>query len=283
MANIIIIDDDLAMEILNDNLRYRGHDSTRTGTAQEALKNIDTIVYADLIILDIIMSWPLDKAKSELSGSRSAGMEILREIRSRNNTLPIIVFSATQDMDLIHAIKDDPHTTFIPKWGMQNITEFVGKIYSVLGLTDALCLRNCFIVHGQNDLMKLSLKNYLQNILNLPEPIILHEQPNQGRTIIEKFEHYAMKSSLVFILLTPDDLGAKWDETDELKRRARQNVIFEMGYFLGLLGRSSGRVILLHQGPIELPSDLSGVVYIDISKGIEAAGEKIRKEIENVT
>lgn len=55
-----------------------------------------------------------------------------------------------------------------------------------------------------------------------------------------------------------------------------------MGYFLGMLGRETGRVILLHVGPIDLPSDLSGVVYINITNGVQEAGEEIRKELENV-
>lgn len=98
--------------------------------------------------------------------------------------------------------------------------------------------------------------------------------------VIEKFEDYAAMSALVFVLLTPDDTVAKGDEPDDSKRRARQNVIFEMGYFLGTLGRKSGRVILLYRGPLDLPSDISGITYIDISEGIEAAGEKIRREVK---
>jgi predicted nucleotide-binding protein len=137
-------------------------------------------------------------------------------------------------------------------------------------------------VHGHNESAKFTLKNYLQNTLHLPEPIILHEQPGGGRTLIEKFEDYAEFSSIVFVLLTPDDLGANDGDTDNQKRRARQNIIFEMGYFLGKLGRMSGRVLLLYQGPLEIPSDLAGVVYIDISDGIEAAGEKIRREVDYV-
>src|SRR5207245_6640448 len=125
------------------------------------------------------------------------------------------------------------------------------------------------------------LKNHLQNPLRLPEPIILHEQPNMGRTVIEKFENYAVESSIAFVLLTPDDVGGAASDPDEVKRRARQNVIYEMGYFHGRYGRQSGRVILLHQGPLEIPSDLAGLVYIDISKGIEPAGELIRKEVDN--
>jgi predicted nucleotide-binding protein len=155
-------------------------------------------------------------------------------------------------------------------------------INQTLGLADAVDSPQAFIVHGHNETVKLALKNYLQNTVNFPEPIILHEQPNVGRTIIEKFEDYAALSSLVFVLLTPDDIAANGDDPDDFKRRARQNVIFEMGYFLGMLGRKSGRVLLLYHPPLELPSDLSGIVYIDISQGIEAVGEKIRREVQNV-
>ena len=139
-----------------------------------------------------------------------------------------------------------------------------------------------FIVHGHNDSAKLELKNYLQNVIGLPEPIILHEQPGLGRTLIAKFEDYALSSNLAFVLLTPDDKMASQGDSNTEKRRARQNVILELGFFLGVLGRESGRVILLHSGPLELPSDLSGVTYIDISKGIESVGEQIRRELRNV-
>jgi predicted nucleotide-binding protein len=89
-------------------------------------------------------------------------------------------------------------------------------------------------------------------------------------------------SALVFVLLTSDDVGAEAATPNDKRRRARQNVIFEMGFFLGALGRESGRVLLLHKGPLEIPSDLSGIIYIDITNGIEAAGESIRKEINHV-
>ncbi len=139
-----------------------------------------------------------------------------------------------------------------------------------------------FIVHGHADSLKWELKNYLQNTIGLPEPIILHEQPNLGRNLMEKFEDFASTATLAFVLLTPDDVGSTADAADADKRRARQNVIFEMGYFMGLLRRASGRVVLLHQGPLELPSDIAGLVYIDISGGIENAGERIRRELSDV-
>ena len=138
-----------------------------------------------------------------------------------------------------------------------------------------------FIVHGHDDIAKLELKNYIQNTLKLPEPIILHEQPNHGRAIIEKFEEFANESTLAFVLLTPDDHMAKELGSESKVYRARQNVIFEMGYFLGMFGRKTGRVILLYKGTLDIPSDISGVIYIDISNGIESAGEKIRREIDS--
>lgn len=135
-----------------------------------------------------------------------------------------------------------------------------------------------FIVHGHDDKTKFAVKNYLQNTLGLPEPIILHEVPNRGRTLIEKFEQTANDAEVAVILLTPDDRFVE-DGSDQELRRARQNVIFEMGYFLALLGRASGKVLLLHSGSVELPSDISGIVYIDISNGVESVSETIRAEL----
>lgn len=129
-----------------------------------------------------------------------------------------------------------------------------------------------FIVHGHDTQEKLALKNYIQNTLHQEEPIILAEQPSKGRTIIEKFEDLSSETSVVFVLLTPDDQYGK-------ENRARQNVIFELGYFLGKFGRKSGRIVLLYKGDLDLPSDISGIIYINIDNRIEASGEQIRREL----
>ena len=134
-----------------------------------------------------------------------------------------------------------------------------------------------FIVHGHDSEAKWTLKNYIQNTLKMEEPIVLAEKASGGLTIIEKFEKYSEVCNLIFVLLTPDDAYG-----DDGKSRARQNVIFEMGYFLGKLGRKNGQVILLYKGNLELPNDISGLVYINIDNGIEAAGEEIRREIDAV-
>lgn len=278
---ILLVDDDLAIEMLAERLRFHGHESRRLSSANIALENIDELAGADLVVLDIIMSWPSNVPGTELDGARSAGMELLRQIRERTKTTFVLVYSATDDRSLIDAVNDDPRSTFRSKWDGPTLADLVALIYHLLDIPRIEQKERPFIVHGHADSTKLELKNYLQNRLGLDEPIILHEQPSLGRTIIEKFEDNAALSTLVFVLLTPDDVGASAEQTDDQKRRARQNVIFELGYFLGALGRQSGRVILLHCGPIELPSDLAGIIYIDISGGIEAAGELIRRELKH--
>ncbi len=283
MSRIFIVDDDMAMDILGDSLRFRGHEVERIDSAKKALDLISDLATAHVVVLDIIMAWPDSRPMTGLAGTLTAGMEVLLELRRRNPHLPIIVFSATQDSNIIAALSDDAHSFFISKWEVRSQKDLILKIYSVLGLNVPTTSPQPFIVHGHDDTAKLALKNFLQNNLKLPEPIVLHEQPNLGRTIIEKFEDCAAMSALVFILLTPDDIVAKGDESGDVKRRARQNVVFEMGYFLGVLGRKSGRVLLLHRSPLDLPSDLSGITYIDISNGIEAVGCRIEKEIAHVT
>ena len=182
-------------------------------------------------------------------------------------------------IDLHYALKKtEEWSRLAQKFGPERSRDVVSK---ALAIVDSFSDETADD-HGHDDKMKLAVKNYLQNTLKLPEPIILHEQPTIGRTLIEKFDYYAANSQLAFVILTPDDQVVGADKNDDEKRRARQNVILELGFFLGSLGRQSGRVFLLHKGPLELPSDLNGVVYVDIANGIEAAGEQIRKELEHV-
>ena len=267
------------MDLLVEAFRYRGHDARRISSASDAIQDIEAILSADIVILDILMPGTEATQGGSPKASIPAGMEVLREIRKANKELPVVTLSAIQNVTVIEALHDDPSTTFVSKWESHPVREIVRLVYSRLGINHETATAAPIIVHGRADARKLELKNYIQNTLRLPEPVILHEQPSIGRTIIEKFEDYASQSELVFVLITPDDSGASTDAPDDVKRRARQNVIFEMGYFLGILGRKSGRVLLLHEGPIELPSDLAGVVYVDISNGINAAGETIRKEV----
>lgn len=117
--------------------------------------------------------------------------------------------------------------------------------------------KKIFIVHGRNESIKEQVSSVLKD-LEL-EPIILHKQSNNGNTIIEKFEKNANVGFAV-ILLTDDDEG-RLKGVENWTDRARQNVIMEMGYFIGKLSRS--RVCLLKSKNVEPPSDILGVAYED--------------------
>jgi len=115
----------------------------------------------------------------------------------------------------------------------------------------------------------------LQNVARFLEQlaltvIVLREQPDKGRTIIEKFEDSASEVGFAVVLLTPDDI-AHAARVSEQAARARQNVIFELGYFAGKLGR--GRTCLLRKGAVEIPSDLYGVIYTEMD---DANGWKLK-------
>ena len=114
-----------------------------------------------------------------------------------------------------------------------------------------------FIVHGHNEKVNQEVARTIEK-LGL-EAVILREQPNAGKTIIEKFEEYAKGVKFAVILLTADD---KIEDSSFF--RARQNVVFEMGYFMGALGRNN--VMCMLQENVEKPGDIDGVVYTMIDK-----------------
>jgi predicted nucleotide-binding protein len=114
-----------------------------------------------------------------------------------------------------------------------------------------------FVVHGHDDGARDSVACLL-GTLGI-EAIILSEQPSEGRTVVEKLEHYS-DVGFAIVLLTPDDEGRKTGA--EMRPRARQNVVFELGYFIAKLSRQ--RVCPLYKGDLELPSDFHGVVYIQL-------------------
>jgi len=120
--------------------------------------------------------------------------------------------------------------------------------------------KNIFIVHGHNAAIQQSVARAIEK-LGL-HPIILHEQANSGNTIIEKFEANS-NVGFAIVLLTDDDEGKSKTEID-LKNRARQNVVLELGYFIGKLGRK--RVLPLYSEGVELPSDIHGLLYVQLDK-----------------
>jgi len=161
-----------------------------------------------------------------------------------------------------------------------------------------------FIVHGRDFKPVRELKKMLEEFgLN---PIVLHEQASGSLTVAEKLEKYSKDARYAFVILTPDDLGCFRTEiesksvttrenyltlsvaqrlakkyirkvSETLRPRARQNVILEFGYFMGLLGRD--RVCCLHKGSVDIPSDMHGIVYIPFKESVNENREKIINEL----
>lgn len=130
-----------------------------------------------------------------------------------------------------------------------------------------------FIVHGHDVALKYQLSDWLRSIE--VEPIILHEQANEGITsILGKLDRYSDVNCAI-ILFTADDEGYEKGKPEAKKSRARQNVVFEAGLFVGLLG--ANRVIMLYDNGVELPGDLEGCVYTEADK-YGGWKEQLRKE-----
>ncbi|MBI0397976.1 TIR domain-containing protein [Cyclobacterium marinum] len=128
-----------------------------------------------------------------------------------------------------------------------------------------------FIIHGHDE----HLKTELQLLLHRAgvNNIVLHEQADKGRNIIEKLIEETDYANYAIALLSPDDalIGGT--------KRARQNVILEVGYFLGKLGKN--RVRFIKKGDVEIPSDLSGILYENYDKS-GSWKIKICKELQAV-
>ena len=137
-------------------------------------------------------------------------------------------------------------------------------------------LRNVFIIHGHDGELRESVARVLEKLsIN---PIIVSEQENSGQTIIEKFESNSNVGCAI-ALFTADDKG-KEKNKNKYQNRARQNVVFETGYFMGKIGRD--RVIIIADQGIEIPSDLQGVLWtnsenwkFDLAKQLKAIGYDI--------
>ena len=120
-----------------------------------------------------------------------------------------------------------------------------------------------FVVHGRAEAPRDAVARFLAQ-LGLT-PVILQEQASEGKTIIEKFEKHADVGYAVVLLTGDDHGGLAGDDPANYQPRARQNVILELGYFVGKLGRA--HVCVLHEQGVEIPSDFHGVVYLVLDGG----------------
>jgi len=275
MKVLIVEDDHFYAQSVRELLADCQVESTVSGSAGDAL-TVDLSPFHAAVV-DVML--PNDPKVSNITAEESrggfmTGVAVARRLVAKKPELQIIMMSSVTNVEAEKWALQQSVPFFEKNKGRDALLEVLRKLGVISGTRTPLA----FIVHGHDSAAILELKNYIQNTLKWQEPIVLREQPSLGKTLIEKFETFARKVDCVFVLLTPDDQVIASGTNDE-KRRSRQNVIFELGFFYASLERSSGRVLLLHKGGVELPSDISGIVWIDISKGIAEAGEQIRKEV----
>lgn len=144
----------------------------------------------------------------------------------------------------------------------------------ITAASDYAASNRIFIVHGRDIAAKDSVARLVDRLGF--DPIVLHERENRGRTILEKFLAEAADAAFAIVLLTSDDYGNLQGATP-LNPRARQNVVLEFGYFVGLLGRS--RVVALVSDGVELPSDLQGLLYVRFSPSADDWKMELAREM----
>ena len=190
-----------------------------------------------------------NKLRSILLAS-SGSTPLSDELRWYQNAMSSSIYSLESIRDRLE-LYDEPSEMLQAISGNEGVSAMPQSTYG----------NEVFIVHGHDDKTKETVARFVEN-LGI-EATILHERANRGQTIPEKFEEHASEAGFAIILLTPDDVGASKDKIKDLKPRARQNVVLELGYFWGRLGR--GRVCVLHKGGVELPSDMQGLLYVPMN------------------
>jgi len=176
-------------------------------------------------------------------------------------------YSGTKIMSSINAVTGQLVIPFARDYRVHVLTSGSTEMKVIRPLSNKV-----FVVHGHDSEMRETVARFLEKIGF--EAVILHEQASRGRTVIEKVEAHS-EVGFAVVLLSPDDVGRAATETD-LKARARQNVLLELGYFIGKLGRD--RVLSLKRGEVDIPSDFAGVVW----EGFEGSGWKmtLARELE---
>jgi predicted nucleotide-binding protein len=279
--DVLVVEDDPSMlERLCLNLESVGCKPTRASSVVGAERAVeDTERPFVVAVIDLYI--PEDAGRQTDRIMR--GEELAYTIRKRSPTTRIVGLSANLQREPFTPLSD-LFSGFVFKNDIPVSSSPIILFETIDGILASpnRKLPRMFIVHGHDNELLLELKDFLQNTVELGKAVVLREKASWGKTVIEKFEKEARDVDLVFVLLTPDDRTTQ--SPTEASRRARQNVVFEMGFFYAKMQRTSGRVFLLRKGDVELPSDIAGIVYVDVTEGIRggSAFEEMRSALREL-
>lgn len=195
-------------------------------------------------------------------------------VYERNTTQKLKALQSRQQVEQQYAVLQSYLTTKLVEYRRKAIIRERKKELEK-GINNS---KNIFVIHGHDEAKRRELVSLLKDRFNL-NPIVLLEQPDQGLTIIEKFEKYAANCSYAFALFTPDDIVTKGDKQ---YLQARPNVIFELGWFYANLGRS--RVCLLDQASEQskIFSDLQGILRMQFNENVSEKYLEIERELKSL-
>jgi DNA-binding NarL/FixJ family response regulator len=232
------------------------------------------------MIIDVMLRWTdpspdLSMAPQDVlaQGHHRAGIRCQQLLQSDTATrnIAVILYTAMDPITLQDQLKQIPANVMILAKGADE-SRLVMLLRGILQSQNVFKARSSvFLGHGHDEESKQTVARFIER-LGL-DVLVLHEQPNVGNTIIEKLEQ--QEAVFAVVLLTPDDVGFTNQAKDKLQPRARQNVIFELGYFVGRLGRRN--VCALYKDTVEIPSDFHGVVYIPLDHASAWRGQLARE------
>jgi CheY-like chemotaxis protein len=277
---ILLCDDDaITTASMGAALRDAGYLVSEATTVDQCL-SVAASERHDLALIDVMMP-PGSLEWQETKGGYASGIALARRLRQIQPDLKIVGMSNAPNREMLQWFKHHANGFFPKREAFANADLVARWAKRILAPDEWWASIQTLIVHGHDHDTLRTLEHYLKEILRLPPPKILGDLASGGQTLIEKLEEVGGAVDVVFVLMTPDD--AVTTSGGASGRQARPNVLLEAGFFLGLLSRRSGRVILLHKGPTLFPTDLLGIGYIDITQGIAAAGAAIKRELDSVS
>jgi len=240
----ILIDDVNTLSEFIVNLLVRnGFEPEYQSTLLEARYSCAESIF-DLAILDLMFP----------PGYGQEGLDLIPLLKKNNPNIYIIMISERKKSmtDIVSSAHMRGVFSFVDK----NNPDFKDKLANLILEAKQKMSDKIFISHGHNDLLKLKLKDFLNNKLKR-DTIILSELPKRGKTIIEQLENASKFCNFAIILLTRDD------EMHDGGMRTRQNVVHEIGFFQGKYGRDN--VVLVSEKKLDLFSNISGILRIEFN------------------
>ena len=197
-------------------------------------------------------------------------VDLFYKLESQQKINQVLESQINQNQNILSKIKQRAYSKLI---------EFEMELDAKIGEKKAKVINNnkIFIIHGHEEAKWRELKSILSDHLKLV-PIILNEQPDKGKTIIEKFEHYAEQCCYAFAIFTPDDIV---ENNGNKYFQARPNVIYELGWFTAFLGRNRVCVLLQDDAKMDIFSDFQGVIQKRFYKNINEKYREIQLELKD--